>query len=135
MYYDARVGTNWNGLFDFLSLEPGKTYHPYMAFHRMSLLKNEVYLACEHNDVYAIAAADGNQTQLLLTYYSEDDNSPNGEIELKFHSECEGELRCYRTDQTNNEELIQASHVTIGEQSVKIPLNLFDICHIVIDGV
>ena len=133
MYYDARIGTPFNGLFDIVSLEPGKTYHPYFAFHKMYQLKNEVETVCENPNVYALAVSDGKQTRLLVTYYNDDDSLPDEDVELKFTSESAGEMRFYLTDKEQDNALVRTVKVTEGEQTVKLSMKLFDVYHIVLE--
>lgn len=134
MYYDARIGALWNGLFDIVSLRPGKTYHSYFAFHQLSLLKNEVSLECENPNIYAVAASDGDQTQLLISYYNEEDDTPDENVELRFYADRHGEMRFYLTDAEKNRELVQTVKVSKGEQHVQISMKLFDIYHIVLEN-
>ena len=133
MYYDARVGCAFNGLFDILSLEPSKTYYPYFDFHQMYLLGNEVSAECENSNVYALAASDGKQTQLLITYYNNDDATPAEDVELKFTADRAGTMRIYLTDREQDNALVRAVKITEGEQTVKLPMKLFDIYHIVLE--
>ena len=135
MYYDARAFTGMNGLFDYLSLEPGKTYYPYLAFHQMSESGEEVQTESDADEVYALAVSNGKETQLLLTYFAEDDNSPAADLILQFHVACESQLSVYLTDQTRNMELMKTVTVPKGEQTMELPLNLFDIYHIVIASI
>ena len=134
MYYDARIGALLNGLFDIVSLRPGKTYHSYFAFHQLSLLKNEVSVECENLNVYAVAASDGDQTQLLISYYNEEDDTPDENVELRFCADRDGEMRLYLTDAEKNRELVRTVNISKGEQTIKIPMKLFDIYHIVLEN-
>ena len=133
MYYDASVGAIWNGLFDFLTRAPLKTYYPYFAFNQLLMLKNQVHLECENADVYAVASSDGKQTQILVTYFNNDDNAPGEEMELKFTAERAGEMRFYLTDKEQDNALVRTVKITEGEQTVKLPMKLFDIYHIVLE--
>ena len=134
MYYDARVGIIWNGLFDIISLRPGKTYHSYFAFNRMSLLKNEIFLECENPNIYAIAASNGEQTQLLISYFNEDDDTPAEDVEIKFYADQAGEMRFYLTDAEKDRELVRTGKVLKGEQTIQVSMKLFDIYHIVLEN-
>ena len=133
MYYDASVGAIWNGLFDFLTRAPLKTYYPYFAFNQLLMLKNQVQLECENADVYAVASSDGKQTQILVTYFNNDDNAPGEEMELKFTADKAGEMRFYLTDKEQDNALVRTVKITEGEQTVKLPMKLFDIYHIVLE--
>ena len=134
MYYDARIGAVWNGLFDIISLRPGKTYYPYLAFHQLSLLGNEVALECDNPNIYTVAASDGNQTQLLISYYNEEDILSAENVELTFCADYDGELRFYLTDEKKDHELVRTIEFSKGEQSIQVPLQLFDIYHIILEN-
>lgn len=89
MYYDARIGTAMNGMFDFVSLEPLKGYYPFYAWKKLAALGNAVQTdvswvpmdvphggdvpAC---DVYALAASssDGKRGAVFVSRYSDDNN-------------------------------------------------------------
>jgi len=73
MYYDARINTGWNGLFDALSQTPLKPYYAIRGFGTLYKLKNEVSCDSDCGDVYAAAAVsdDGQEAALLLTYYKD----------------------------------------------------------------
>ena len=133
MYYDASLGAIWNGLFDFLTRKPLKTYHPYFAFNQLLMLKNQVQLDCENENIYAVAASDGEKTQLLVTYYNDDDDTPSEDVELKFTAEKAGEMRFYLTDKEQDNALVYTVKVAKGEQTVKLSMKLFDVYHIVLE--
>ena len=132
MYYDARVEANMNGLFDRLSLEPSKTYYPYLAFHQMSESGEEILSEGDTNEIYSLAVSDGKETQLLLTYFAEDDDSPAADLTLQFRAARKSEVSVCLSDQNRNMELVKTVTVEQGEQTLELPLNLFDIYHIVI---
>lgn len=132
MYYDARIDTPFNGLFDFVAWEPRKTYYPYLAFHRMTLLRNEVRLECDNESIYAITASDGKQTQILLTYYDENDESAEGEVELKFKVTQKSKMCFFLTDEKRDMEQVRTMDLLEGEQSVRLPIHLFDVFHITV---
>ena len=73
MYYDARINTGWNGLFDPLAQTPLKPYYAIWDFGRLYQLKNEVACTSDCGDVYTAAAVsdDGSEAAILLTYYKD----------------------------------------------------------------
>ena len=99
----------------------------------MYLLGNEVSAECENSNVYALAASDGKQTQLLITYYNNDDATPAEDVELKFTADRAGEMRIYLTDGEKDAALVDTVKITEGEQTVKLPMKLFDIYHITLE--
>ena len=104
MYYDARVEANMNGLFDRLSLEPGKTYYPYLAFHQMSGSGEEILSESDTNEVYSLAVSNGKETRLLLTYFAEDDDSPVADLTLQNRGARKSEVSVCLSNQSRNME-------------------------------
>ena len=133
MYYDARLGTAMNGLFDLISLEPNKTYYPYLAFHQMAQLGQQVRLDCNDPDIYALAASDGEKTHLLLTYYNDNDESPQREVTLRFLSKTRSDVTLYLTDKTRDNARVHVETARVEEKAIRVPLKLFDVYHIVIE--
>ncbi len=73
MYYDARINTGWNGLFDSLSQEPLKPYHTLWDFAQLYKLGTEVQSSSDDGNVKAAAAIgeDGKTAAILLSYYKD----------------------------------------------------------------
>ena len=92
MYYDARVNTYWNGLFDGMSQQPLKSYWAIWDFARLYKLGNEVLCTSDNDTVHTAAAIsdDGSEAAILLSYYK-DHPSFDG-------SRCEEELKKVRID-------------------------------------
>ncbi len=92
MYYDARINTGWNGLFDALSQTPLKPYYAIWDFGRLYQLKNEVSCTSDCGNVLTAAAVsdDGSEAAILLTYYK-DHESIDG-------TRCEEEAKRIRID-------------------------------------
>lgn len=80
MYYDARYGTNWNGLFDIIDFSPLKPYYSLYAFNELYKAGSEV--SCESDCKYVRAAAAVNETSdeayILLSYYMDEENYDGG---------------------------------------------------------
>ncbi len=73
MYYDARINTAWNGLFDPISQDPLKPYHTLWDFAQLYKLGTEVKTSSDCADVKTAAAVseDGMSAAILLTYYKD----------------------------------------------------------------
>ena len=131
MYYDARINTGWNGLFDYLSQTPLKPYWAIWNFSRLYLLKNEVSSVSDDNAVKTAAAIsdDGKEAAVLLSYYK-DHPSMDGTlceeetVELRldwtgFASE-EGVTVSYRFLDRENDNVIRSEEVFFGEKGAHI---------------
>lgn len=90
MYYDARINTGWNGLFDYLSQTPLKPYWGLHGFSRLYLLGNEVNNSSDDPAVYCGAAVsdDGRSAAILVSTYTDHDSIDG--------SGCEDEARDVR---------------------------------------
>ena len=75
MYYDARIGTGFNGLFDLYDLSPRPAYYAFYAWKRLLDYGQQVKAETDYKDLYVSAARgkDG-RLMLILCRYSEDDN-------------------------------------------------------------
>ena len=74
MYYDARVNTSFNGLFDFYTLRPLKGYYPFKMFNERYTLGRSVRVEVTGDKLYAAAAkGDNGESALMLACYTDDD--------------------------------------------------------------
>ncbi|MBQ3176975.1 MAG: hypothetical protein IJB52_04090 [Clostridia bacterium] len=131
MYYDARINTGWNGLFDYLSQTPLKPYWAIWNFSRLYLLQNEVSAVSDTDAVKTAAAIsdDGKEAAILLTYYK-DHPSMDGSLcedetaELRldwtgFASE-DGVTVSYRFLDAENDSTIRSEEVFFGQKGAHI---------------
>ncbi|MBR3691912.1 MAG: hypothetical protein IKL89_04365 [Clostridia bacterium] len=76
MYYDAQPGV-WNGLFNYYTLRPEKTYYAFLFFNRLYRLGKALPTACGDEGLYALAATDGAGTfGMMLAHHG----APGGEV-------------------------------------------------------
>ena len=71
MYYDARVGTAWNGLFDHFSKEPLPPYWSMIGFRDLFRLGTEVRSSSDDPEIFVLAARDdaGCEAAILAAWY------------------------------------------------------------------
>ena len=76
MYYDARPGTAFNGLFDLYTLQPRHTYYALYSWKKLRELGTQVKVDLGGlQDLYATAAKGENgKLAILLSYYTDDRN-------------------------------------------------------------
>ena len=121
MFYDARLGTGMNNLFDLVTCWPRKGYYPFYAWAK--ILDRGTQVACrvtdgkgkesdantgnvEKKDVasagqfYAVAAKDANgSAAVFVARYSDDDNSSEtGKVTLRVPGKDLSNARCHLTD-------------------------------------
>lgn len=68
MYYDARPGTGFNGMFELGTYEPMKPYYSFLAFNELYKLGGETKSESDDNDVYVLSAK-GDKKAVLISYY------------------------------------------------------------------
>lgn len=79
-YYDARVGVSvYGGLFNPMTLEPLTAYYGFKAFGKLYSIGTEIHSASDNENVYVIAASNGEKTGILIANVGEDT-----EISLNF---------------------------------------------------
>lgn len=86
MYYDARPCT-FNGLFDFYTLKPLKSYYALTMFSQLYEMENEVYSQSDDEDVYVCAAADGENRAIMISYYTAERTEGEKEIVLDINGD------------------------------------------------
>ena len=74
MYYDARPCV-LNGMWDFYTMEPLKGYYPFLMFSELYNLGNAAVVDNAVKDIKAVAAVSEAGQAVMLSYYSDDDES------------------------------------------------------------
>lgn len=84
MYYDARVGTGFNGMFNVLTYRPNKGYYPFYWFGKMYECK-EIRAEKEPEGVYTLAGiTPKGRIRAIVTSYHEDDEAGDTTVKLDF---------------------------------------------------
>ena len=130
MYYDARPGTSFNGLFHSVTEKPQKTYYSIYSFSDLAELGESV--AVENcKDVYCVAATNGSRHGMLLTYYNDDDRAPRKTLHLAWDGMTEkSKVTVYRTD--SESDMIPTLEMVVNGPDVELCLDmkLFDIYYV-----
>ncbi len=100
MYYDARP-SEWNGLFDFYTLEPIKGYYAFYTFANLYELGNQVQAVSDDENVYVLGAKGNGKHGIAVTYYTENDNEGAKEIMLDIEGIDATKLKIYLVDESN----------------------------------
>ncbi len=76
MYYDARRGTPWNGLFHYIHNRPEKPYWSLYAWNLLYKLGGEAAVESSDSRVRIAAAKneDGSRAAIMISYYSDHDS-------------------------------------------------------------
>lgn len=72
MYYDARMGSTLNGLFNFYTNEKMKGYYPFWMFSKLYRLGGAAECETDTEHIYVAAATDGERHAAMLTYFTND---------------------------------------------------------------
>ena len=76
MYYDARPCA-YNGLFDFYTYSPLKTYYVFLAWSKLVKLGRRIEVDTqEKTGIYAVGATDGKKTGILISRFFDNDDLP-----------------------------------------------------------
>jgi hypothetical protein len=100
MYYDARPCT-WNGMFDYYTLRPLKGYHVFTAFSYLYELGNAAECGSDDDDVYVIAAKNGDECAVMLTHYRADKVRTEKQITVTLDGAKDGVWQAEILDEEN----------------------------------
>ena len=83
MYYDARP-CEFDGLFDMYNFEPLKTYYVFLAWSKLAKLGRQIPVDTRgKNGIYAVGAANGKKTGVLISRFFESEDLPD-ELPITF---------------------------------------------------
>ena len=132
MYYDARPGA-MNGFFEpFILTRLRKTYFPYVDLAVMKRAGERVASESDDPDVYALAVSGENGSHVLLTYFNDDDSSPEKSITLRLPLSEKKTVDCFLTDDEANEKKTMSFTAGPGEALILLPAKLYSVWHIVV---
>ena len=100
MYYDARP-SEWNGLFDFYTLEPIKGYYAFYIFANLYEMGVQIKSFSGDKDIYAVGAKGNGKCGVAVTYYTENDNEGTKTVELEIEGADIASLKAYLVDESN----------------------------------
>ena len=124
MFYDARP-SGMNSLFSTdLVCECLKGYYPFYMFNQLYKLESAVEIRRDSEDVWA-AAAKGEEHNVMLTYYSDDDTAPEKTVKVEFKNvENKGGVRLeyYCLDEMHDCELVREEIFTAADFAAYIKM-------------
>ena len=103
MYYDARIGTPMNGMFDMVTLWPLKGYYPFYAWAKLAERGTQVECTVSsksEGQFHAVAAKgeDGSLAVLVARYSASNDVTDTGMAVLRIPGKDLSKARCHVTD-------------------------------------
>ncbi len=126
MYYDARP-CGMNGMFDTDTLTPLKGYYSIKSFSDLAELGKQVKADADEN-VYAVAATDGENGAVLLTHFSDEDTTPAETLKVEFKNFPVGEavkVEYYLLDEEHDMTLMREEIFTAKDFGAYIQLPIF----------
>ena len=126
MYYDARP-CGMNGMFDTDTLTPLKGYYSIKSFSDLAELGKQVKADADEN-VYAVAATDGENGAILLTHFSDEDTTPTEtlKVEIKnFPTDEAVKVEYFLLDEEHDMTLMREEIFTAKEFGAYVQLPLF----------
>ena len=136
MLYDARP-SSWCSLFKpYVLPKPLKSYYSLLFFSKLYRAENELSCSVEGEDIYALAASDGNTSWLMLTHYSDNDEGEAKQIEIELEN-IEGDVRLelYVLDGEHDGELVRADEFRSASFKTAMTLPLHTTCLIKIEKI
>ena len=116
MYYDTRPSA-FNGVFDYYSYEPLKGYYPMKWYGMFYDMAAEVRSENTLDGIYSLCGVDADGKSLcMLTYYSDNDDSPEKEFAVDFGKDAKYEV--YLVDENHDEALIDTTARPVLKLSV-----------------
>ena len=127
MYYDARPCC-MNGLFctDYV-FECLKGYYPFYMFNQLYKQKNAAAVERDEEDIWAVAAS-GEEQNVMLSYYNDDDNAPEKTVKLELKNVKNTDrvkVEYYCLDKDLDCELVREEIFTSNEFALYIKMPLF----------
>ena len=100
MYYDARP-TAFNGLWDLYTYEELKGYYPFYIFANLYELGTQVENTTDDENLYVVAARNGEKVAAMVTYYAENDNENSKIVEINVDGYDMSNAKLYLVDETH----------------------------------
>ena len=127
MLYDARPASSWCSLFKpFQLTKPLKSYYSLWFFNKLYRAENEVEDIVEGDDIYSLAASDGNTSWVMLTHYNDNDESEAKQVTVELNNlEGKVKLQLYVIDEKRDGELIREDEFESESFRMKLSLPLF----------
>ena len=80
-YYDSRLGaSSYGGMFNAYTQMPTPLYYVFKAFGELYRLSNQAWCECDIENVYALAAKDGDEKAVLITNVGDDADIVNADF-------------------------------------------------------
>ena len=120
MYYDARP-CEFNGMFDFYTMEPLKGYYPFLMYSKLYQLGNCAESISDDKDIYVVAATDGDKHKIMITYYIyEDEDKSDKVVSINMGDIEANNWKCSVLDDTST---MKENIVTLKDGKIEFEMN------------
>ncbi|MBE6966460.1 MAG: hypothetical protein E7441_10575 [Ruminococcaceae bacterium] len=124
MYYDARPGTTFNGLFSsYKSDNKLKGYYPFPMFDKLYKIGTQIEAETDDYDIYPVAASDGDKTAVMITYFSDKNDAEAKSICIELNNCSGNELDMILLDGEHDAEKIKTVDISAGKLQLSIEPN------------
>ncbi|MBO4983945.1 MAG: hypothetical protein J6D23_07780 [Clostridia bacterium] len=100
MYYDARP-TGFNGLWDMYAYEELKGYYAFYTFANLYDLGTQVESISDNENIYVVAAKNGESVGAVVTYYTENDNENSKYVTVDVNGYDMSKAKIYMVDENS----------------------------------
>ncbi len=100
MYYDARPSA-FNGIWDFYTYEELKGYYAFYSFANLYELGTQAGNSSDDENVYVVAAKNGEKVGAMITYYTENDNENSKYVTVDVTGFDMSKAKIYLVDDNN----------------------------------
>ncbi len=127
MYYDARP-TAFNGLWDMYTYKELKGYYAFYTFANLYELGTQVVNSSDDEDVYVVAAKNGEKVGAMVTYYAEKDNENSKYVTIDIEGYDMSKAKFYLVDENNT--YTPYTKTSFADNSIQIRLERNSIIYI-----
>lgn len=111
-YYDIRPGGRFNGVFDFYTFEPLKTFYALCWYGKFYDFEKEISSENTVDNIYTLCGVKNGKTLTYVSYYTELDEEESNEKQIKLDFGKKGKYNVYLLDKTHDSELITTTEDT-----------------------
>jgi len=119
MYYDARIGSGFNGMFDFYTLRPLKGYYPFVMFSALYDIKNEVESSTSNDELFVTAAADKTRKAAMVSHYCLDKGASEKEVTIDLGDGSNGE---WQIETLDDEKTMEKEIVSVSDNKIVLTM-------------
>ena len=101
MYYDARP-TAFNGLWDMYTYDELKGYYAFYTFANLYDLGTQVEHSSDNENIYVVAAKNGEKVGAVVTYYAENDNENGKIVEINVEGADMSKAKIFLVDESKS---------------------------------